>query len=177
MRGFTALIHERGPQAVKPLVDEFFRRSKEIVVQHDGIVDHFMGDAVMAFFNVPIRREDHVARAVRAAAEIHAAVPGINAALREEGLLKVGIGISTGLAYAGMVGSTSCQDYTALGETVNIASRLQGQAAPGETLADEQVYGEVQGSYPHAARRVLELKGLPEPVQAYALTELSWTSS
>ena len=151
-------------------MDEFFRRCSDIVVNHDGIVDHFMGDAVMAFFNVPIRHEDHIARAISAAVQVQLAVADINVSVGEEDLLKVGIGISTGLAYAGMVGSNDCKDYTAMGDVVNIASRLQSQAAPGEILVDDHVYQHVQSDFPNAQERLLELKGISEPVQAYSLT-------
>lgn len=169
-RGFTALMHERGPQKVRPLVDEFFRRCSEIVVSQDGIIDHFMGDAVLALFNVPIQHKDHIARAVRAASQIQAVVPHINASLKEEGLLEVGVGVTTGLAFTGVVGSDDCNDYTALGDAVNIASRLQSEAAPDEILVDEQVYQEVRDAFPDMGGRVLDLKGIKEPVRAFSLT-------
>ena len=170
LRGFTALIHERGPEAMRPLVDEFFKRCSDIVVNHDGIVDHFLGDAVMAFFNVPIWHEDHGARAISAATQIQLAVSGINVAAGEEGVLKVGIGIATGLAATGALGSNDCREYTVMGDNVNIAARLQGEAAPGEILVTEEVYHYVKSAFPNARERVLELKGISEPVQAYSLT-------
>ena len=164
------MVHQRGPEVVRPLVDEFFRRCSDIVINHDGIVDHFLGDAVMAFFDVPIRNEDHVARAVRAAAQIQSAIPDINVAAGEEDLLKVGIGIDTGFAATGALGSNDCRDYTVMGENVNIASRLQGEAAPGEILVTEAVYDYVKSAFPNARDRVLELKGIKEPVRAFLLT-------
>ena len=151
-------------------MDEFFRRCTDIVVRHDGIIDHFLGDAVLALFNVPIRHEDHIARASKAAIEIQSAVPDINASIGEEGVVQVGIGISTGMAYAGVVESNNCSDYTALGEAVNVASRLQGEAAPGEILVTGQVYESMQGDFPNAPERTFELKGIAEPVKAYSLT-------
>ena len=141
------------------------------MVSQDGIVDHFLGDAVLALFNVPIRRADHVARAVKAAAQIQTAIPEINAAIGEQDLLKVGIGITTGMAYTGIVGSDSCSDYTALGDVVNIASRLQGEAGPGETLGAEDAYEYVKEEYPSAQEQSLQLKGIAEPVRAYLLAQ------
>ena len=164
------MTHERGPEAVKPLVDEFFRRCSEIVINNDGIVDHFLGDAVMAFFNVPTLHADHVARAVSAATQIQLAVPDINVAAGEEGVLKVGIGIDTGFGATGALGSNDCRDYTVMGDVVNIAARLQGEAAPGEILATERAYQEVRTAFPNAQERVLEIKGIKEPVRAYSLT-------
>lgn len=163
-------MHERGPQAVKPMVDLFFQTCRDIVITNDGIVDHFLGDAVLAIFNVPIQRDNHVERAVRAAIAIQEVVPSINASLGEPDLLKVGIGISTGIAYTGVVGSTSCSDYTALGDAVNIASRLQSMAAPSEILLSKEAYDAVAASFPDAQERVLEIRGLPELIQAYSLT-------
>jgi len=168
LRGYTQLVHDRGPEAMRPIVDDFFRACREIVVRHDGIVDHFLGDAILALFNAPVRHEDHARRAVEAAREIQAAMPEINAAAGEEGLLQVGIGVSTGLAYTGVVGSDNCSDYTALGDTVNIASRLQGEAAGGEVLVTEEVFAELNGGT-EAEHRTLRLKGISEPVEAYLL--------
>lgn len=141
-----------------------------MVVRYDGIVDHFLGDAVLAFFNAPIRHEDHPLWAVRAALEVQLTVPEINKAFGERDLLRVGIGISTGVAYTGVVGSNNCSDYTALGDTVNIASRLQGEAGPGEILVTEAVYQRLAGAFPHAQQRTFQLKGIAEPVVAYSLT-------
>ena len=120
-RGFTALIHERGPEEITPFIDEFFRRCANIVVSHDGIIDNFRGDAVLGFFNVPVKRDDHIARAIAAATEIQQAVPDINLAKGEEQLLKIGIGITTGIALTTTVGSDSCKDYTVMGDVANIA--------------------------------------------------------
>ena len=96
-------------------------------------------------------------------------MPEINAAAGEEGLIVVGIGISTGLAYTGVVGSDNCNDYTALGDTVNIASRLQGEAAGGEVLVTSEVYEKIGGGA-GAVHRTLQLKGISEPVEAYTLS-------
>lgn len=168
-RGFTGLMRERGPQALRPVVDEFFRRSRDIVVENDGIVDHFMGDAVLALFGVPIRHADHVARAIQAAQAIQAAIPDINRTVGEEGLLNVGIGVCTGLVFTGTVGSNSCNDYTALGDAINIASRLQGEAAAGEILVMDEAFDLVRDNFPETEIRALQLKGIEDPVRAYVL--------
>ena len=149
------------------MVDELFKRCSEIVVNHDGIVDHFMGDAVMALFNVPIHREDHIAQAISAATQIQMVTSTITDPESDEHPLRVGIG--TGLAITGKVGSDSCNNYTALGDVVNVASRVQGEAAAGETIVTEEVYDAVRDAFPNAKERVLELKGIPEPVKAYLL--------
>ena len=169
-RDFTRLTHERGPEVITPVIDEFFRRCSEIVVSQDGILDNFRGDAVLAFFNVPLKREDHVARAITVATQIQQTVPEINARLGGEDLLRVGIGITTGMAYASTVGSDDCKDYTVMGDVVNIGSRLQGLAGPGEILVSEEVYEHIGYEYPDASERVLELKGIGDPVHARSLS-------
>ncbi|HAL46300.1 MAG: adenylate/guanylate cyclase domain-containing protein [SAR202 cluster bacterium] len=168
-RGFTSLIHEHGPEEITPFIDEFFKRCYNIVINHDGIMDHFRGDAILGFFNVPIRHDDHVARAVAAAAEIQAAVPEINLSKGRPDLLKIGAGITTGMALTATVGSNTCTDYTVMGDVANIASRLQGVAKPGEILVSADVYDVVAGTMPGAEKRVLELKGIDEPYEAYVL--------
>ena len=170
-RGYTILVQDLGVEKVTPLMDYFFRRCAEIVIRHDGIVDHFMGDAVMAFFNVPIHREDHTAQAVTAAQEIQEAVVKINRTQPGGDGLRVGIGIAAGMAATGAVGSNSCSDYTAMGESVNIAARLQGDAAAGEILLEEKAYSRVQGKYPGAEERILQLKNIRQPVRAYAVVK------
>ncbi len=169
-RDFTTLTHERGPEVITPLVDEFFRLSAATVVKHDGIVDHFRGDAVLAFFNVPIKHEDHVARAITAATEIQMAVPAINTKLGARDLLRVGVGITTGVGLTANLGSNECKDYTMMGDVVNIASRLQNLAGPGEILVSAEAYEHIRGAFPNARERTLEIKGINEPVQAYSLT-------
>lgn len=170
VRDYTSLTRELGVEKVAPVVEEFFRASSDLIVAHDGIVDKFLGDAVMAFFNVPLKRADHVAQAVTAATEIQLTVPSINAKLGGKMILRVGVGIATGLTLVTNLGSTSCKDYTVVGDTVNIASRLQGQAAPGEIVVTEEAYQAVQSAFPNAQRREYELKGISEPIVGYVLT-------
>ena len=86
--------------------------------------DATASSAVLAFFNLPIRRKDHITQAISAANQIQLAVPEINAKLRGDNLLRVGIGIITGMGYTAHVGSDSCKDYTMMGDVVNIGSRL-----------------------------------------------------
>ncbi|HSE87597.1 MAG TPA: adenylate/guanylate cyclase domain-containing protein, partial [Candidatus Binatia bacterium] len=121
-RGYTRLTHELGIEKVTPITEEFFKTSAEIIREHHGIVDHFLGDAIMALFNVPIKHNDHVLRAVTAAFRIQEAVDRINTEPHEGVLLGVGVGIATGTALATNMGSTNCNDYTMVGDSINIAS-------------------------------------------------------
>ncbi len=169
VRGFTDLTTMLGPMRTKEMLDEYFRDVSEILFGKDAIVDHFVGDAVMAFFNQPIRHEDHVARAVDGARDILHTIPYLNARWALAEPVGVGIGINTGFAAVGTVGSADPKDYTAIGDVVNVAARLQGQAAPGEILVAEEAYRQVAAAFPGAPRRVLELKGVKQPVTAHSL--------
>lgn len=141
------------------------------MVKHDGIIDHFRGDAVLGFFNVPIKHEDHVQRALAVAQEIQNAVPEINLKRGQEDLLKVGVGITTGWGLTATVGSNLCKDYTVMGDVANIAARLQGMAGPGEIIVTDDVFKQIGSGFPDADRQELELRGISHPVVAYTLNQ------
>ena len=168
-REYTRLTRELGIERLAPVTEEFFKASAAVVSEHHGIVDRLLGDAVMAFFNVPIKRDDHVLRAVKAAFRIQEAVSQINARLDGAFVLGVGIGIATGTALVTNMGSTRCSDYTMVGDSINIASRLQGQAAPGEVLLTEDAYNAISTAFPDAMRAEYLLKGISQPVAAHRL--------
>lgn len=137
------------------------------LLEHDAIVDKFMGDAVMAVFGAPIIRPDHGERAVAAAATIQRKAAEMFPDDWEGACLRVGI--NTGTAFVGRVGSGDVKDYTAVGDAVNVAQRLQAAAEPGETLIAERVYEQIGDTYAVAERRELSVKGRDEPVVAYVL--------
>ena len=168
-RGYTRLTHELGIEKLTPITEEFFKMSAEVIREHHGIVDHFLGDAVMALFNVPIKHDDHVLRAVNAAFRIEDAVDEINAKLEDGVRLAVGIGIATGTALATNMGSTNCNDYTMVGDSINIASRLQGKATTGEILVTDEAYKAISEAFPHAVRVEYLVKGISQPVTAHRL--------
>ena len=145
-----------------------FEGCTETLLRHDAIVDKLMGDAVMAVFGAPIVRPDHPRQAVAAAVAIQQKAAGIFPAGWEGACVR--IGINSGSAFVGQVGSGDIKDYTAVGDTVNVAQRLQTNAEPGEILVSEAVYEQVRDAYPDAERRVLTVKGRTEPVTAYAVS-------
>ena len=168
-RDYTRLTQELGIEKVAPVTEAFFKVAARIIAEHDGIVDRLLGDASMAFFNVPIKHDDHVLRAVHAALAIQNEMLQINKVLSREFVLNVGIGIATGTALASNMGSTNCNDYTMVGDSINIASRLQGEAGPGEILLTQDAYDAVRVEFPLTERREYQLKGIAQPVIAYAV--------
>ncbi|MFN0071442.1 MAG: adenylate/guanylate cyclase domain-containing protein [Chloroflexota bacterium] len=167
LSSFTELTHDLGPERTHEVVDAFLQMATYSLVRHDAFIDKYVGDAVMAFFNVPIRREDHSARAVAAAQDLLAGVPALN---ERFGLnLNAVVSIASGFARVGTLGSTDGKDYTAIGDVVNLASRLEGVAARGEIVVDDAVYQAVRDDVPGVVAESVTLKGFKEPVNAYRI--------
>jgi len=162
IRGFTSLAERLSPAEVAGRLNRFYSLATNAVFRYDGTLDKMVGDQVMAFFGAPVHRHDHPQRAVQTALEIVRRV----IAMAEEESLRVGAGIATGEAFVGNVGQGEVKDYTVLGDTVNVAARLQGAAAPGAILLTQETYSYVESQFPNAVRRELELKGKSERVVA-----------
>ena len=139
-------------------LNRFYSLASNTIFDYDGTLDKLVGDQVMAFFGAPLYTKDHPERAVQAALQI---ISGMNRLAQVEHL-HVGAGIATGEAFVGNVGEGAVTDYTVLGDTVNVAARLQGAAASGEILLTEETYAHVESRFPNAPRRELELKGKSE---------------
>jgi class 3 adenylate cyclase len=167
LSSFTELTQELGAEKTHQVVDAFLRMATDALVRHGAFIDKYVGDAVMALFNVPIRHEDHARRAIIAAMEVEAELQQVGA--RFELPLKASIGIATGHARVGRLGSDDAKDYTAIGDVVNLAARLQGKAGAGEILVDQQSYARHAGDFPEATPEQVLLKGFREPVTAYRL--------
>ena len=173
LRGYTTLAQATEAEKVVGMLHEFYDACASAVWERDGIVNKFIGDAVLAIFNFPIVRGDHVRQAVLAGMELQ------RRCLKKEQLLVinadgearpvgVGIGIHTGYASIGEVG-TAYKDFTIVGSMVNLASRIQGTAKPGEVLVTEEVYAQVADLCPEAESHTYNLKGITTPVKAYLL--------
>jgi adenylate cyclase len=164
---FTEMTHELGPERTHEVVDAFLQMATQALVEYDAFIDKYVGDAVMAFFNAPIRRADHAACAVGATEAILAGLPPLRE--RFGRALNISVGIASGWARVGRLGSQDGRDYTAIGDVVNLAARLQGAARAGEILVDQGVYDSVVERYPHVEEESLSLKGFGEPTAGYRL--------
>ncbi len=162
MRGFTSLAEQLPPAEVASRLNRFYSLASNTIFDYDGTLDKLVGDQVMAFFGAPLYTKDHPERAVQAALQIINGMSG----LAQIEHLHLGAGIATGEAFVGNVGEGTVTDYTLLGDTVNVAARLQEAAASGEILVTEETYAHVGARFPNASRRELELKGKSEPVRA-----------
>ena len=166
IRGFTAMAERLAPAELADRLNRFYRLAANIVFHYDGTLDKLVGDQVMAFFGAPVHAHDHPQRAVQSALEI---VKGVRELGEDQGL-HVGAGIATGEAFVGNVGHGETRDYTVLGDTVNVAARLQSAAAAGEILVTQETYAYVDSRFPDAPQRQLDLKGKSEPVAARVIT-------
>lgn len=164
---FTTMTNQLGAMETSSVVDEFLRLASKTITSHGGFIDKFIGDAVMAFFNVPIKRQDHALAAVAAAVELQRQLPELSATLKRP--VQASVGIATGYARVGRVGSDDIKDYTAIGAAVNEAARLQAHARTTEILVSRGVYDSVMPGYPGVLPESLALKGFPQPSTAYRL--------
>ena len=167
LSSFTELTHDLGAERTHEIVDAFLRMATDVLVQHGAFIDKYIGDAVMALFNVPIRSKDHARHAILAGTALGSTLQNLGARF---GLaLQASVGIATGYARVGRLGSEDNKDYTAIGDVVNLAARLQGKAGAGEILIGEESYVKHSAAFPEARSEILVLKGFREPVTAYRL--------
>jgi adenylate cyclase len=169
--GFTTLAEGRDPGEVVSLMNECFEQLTGVIQAEGGTVDKFIGDAVMAFWNAPVAQPDHAARALRAARELLAAVARVNGSWASRGLPSLGmrVGVATGPAVVGNVGSHTKFNYTVMGDTVNLASRVEGAAKVYGTnsLITEATAAAAGGAVPLRELDWLRVKGRGEPVTVF----------
>ncbi|HXH84556.1 MAG TPA: adenylate/guanylate cyclase domain-containing protein, partial [Candidatus Tectomicrobia bacterium] len=170
--GFTGLARAMDPEELHAVMDGCFEHLLAGVHQYEGTVNQFTGDGVMALFGAPIAHEDHAVRAVAAALAVQARLRDYAARLRRERGIEfaVRIGINTGPVVVGKIGDDLRMDYTAQGETVNLAARLQQAAPPGGVLISEATHRLVAGYFVTQDEGVLPLKGIEQPVARFLVT-------
>jgi adenylate cyclase len=173
IRGFTAIAESMGPDAIARLLSEYFTEMVEVIFEHGGTLDKFIGDAIMALWGAPIAHADDPDRALHAAIAMQRAIEDLNrswaAAGRPE--IGVGIGINYGEVFAGNIGSHRRLEYTVLGDAVNVASRLCAEAGPGEILVTEPLLGVVRNHVETEFLPELALKGKAQVVQVYRVKQ------
>jgi len=172
LRGYTGLSQSHSAGAVSALLDAFYDECAEAIWEHDGLLNKTMGDAVMAVFNFPIRRDDHPAQAVRAARELQDRWRRRRDALADSigvdrETMGVGVGIDAGRLSFGEFGRTH-QDLTAIGTVVNTASRAQSAAAADEILVTQAVHDRALFELKESRAQDYRLKGFDEPMRLWA---------
>jgi len=170
LRGYTQLSAAAQSSDVVDMLHGFYDECAAAIWRRDGIVNKFIGDAVLAIFNFPIMRDDHVRQAVDAALEIRRKCSQEKKLLvgTDGAAVGVGIGIHTGMASIGEVG-TAYKDFTIIGPVVNTASRIQGAAGSGEILVSNEAYQSVAADFPDSQSRNCQLKGVEQPLTVQVL--------
>ncbi|MFH1807909.1 MAG: adenylate/guanylate cyclase domain-containing protein [Pseudomonadota bacterium] len=167
LSSFTAFAERHPPSRVADLLNAYLARMTEVVFQHRGTVDKYIGDAVMALFGAPFPGDNDAERAVACALAMRSAFNAVIAERPPAERLRLRIGLNTGPVVAGLIGSRMRLEYTALGDAVNVAARLEEAAEPGQILIGPRTMELVQGQFLIQPRGAIPLKGKAEPVEAF----------
>ncbi|HVN71866.1 MAG TPA: adenylate/guanylate cyclase domain-containing protein, partial [Desulfomonilia bacterium] len=165
--GFTAISDKMDPEEVTDLMNECFRTMEACIEEHGGTIDKFMGDCMMVLFGAPKALEDAPHRAIETALEMSESLQRFNMDKRLPVPLSFHIGINTGPVVAGMVGGEKKQDFTVMGDTVNLASRMEGAAEAGTVLVSESTFRLTEGYFDFEVMGPIAVKGKEQPVHAY----------
>jgi len=173
IRGFTTLSEQLPPEELVPQLNEYLTRMTQIVFDHQGTLDKYIGDAIMAIFGAPLTQEDHSYRACSTALDMAKTLDALKKEWKAQGkpVLNIGIGINTGLMMVGNMGSERRFDYTVLGDNVNLASRLEGLTKKyGVTIVvSETTWEAARGRLVGRELDVVRVKGKQNPVAIYEL--------
>jgi adenylate cyclase len=173
IRNFTSMAEQLGPDAIAALLTDYFTDMVEVIFEHGGTLDKFIGDALMALWGAPIVHEDDPKRALRAAIAMQRAAETLNArwALARRPRIGVGIGINYGEVFVGNIGSHRRLEYTVIGDPVNVAQRLSSLAGPGEILLSEAFLTAVREPIDVEHLPAMALRGKAKVVEVYRLSK------
>ena len=172
IRGFTSFGELVQPEGLVSVLNRYLALAADALLNEEGTVDKFLGDAVMAWFNAPVPQPDHTLRAVRAALTIHKQVDKLHKELHPEVRLKFGIGIHVGEAVLGLIGTEKRLDYTAIGDSVNTAKRIQENASGGQILISHAAYMQVKDQIIVEGAIPIQAKGKRDPIIVYEVVGL-----
>jgi adenylate cyclase len=169
IRGFTSLSEKMEPEDVLKNLNEYLELCTKAIFQYEGTLDKFIGDGAVSIFGAPLAQEDHAERAVRAALEIRDQAEELAENLRDKygKPIYFGIGINSGPAVIGNIGSQDRHDFTAIGDTVNLAAWLEANAKPGQILISKETYERVKDIFECTACEPIIVKGKEKLVEVY----------
>jgi class 3 adenylate cyclase/PAS domain-containing protein len=174
IRGYTSFSEGKDPEYIIKVLNEYFNEAVEIVLQHRGYIDKFIGDCIMAAFGVPLQSEEQDAiSAVSCALEIQKRVDSAKRKFftGEASRLRIGIGMNSGPLVAGNLGGAKRMNYTVIGDTVNIAARLEGVAGPGEVIITQKTRDFIGDHFVVNKRKAVSVKGKAKPISIYAVKD------
>lgn len=172
IRGFTTMSEATSPEKIVEMLNVHFSHMADIILKRNGTIDKYIGDAIMAFWGAPVKMQDHAEQAVLAAREMIAAIADVNEALKSKGFeheVKIGVGINTGIATIGEIGSEKKKNYTIVGDTVNLASRLESITKEYNcpVVFSEYTYEKIKNTIYCRLLGNVKVKGREQPVTIY----------
>ncbi|MBN1652206.1 MAG: FHA domain-containing protein [Deltaproteobacteria bacterium] len=173
IRGFTSMSEKSSAQDIVTMLNEYFELMVEVIFKYEGTLDKFVGDEIMALFGAPVTHPDDAYRAVKVAVEQMRVLDEFNRTRVSEGEapVKIGIGINSGDVVAGYLGSSRALEYTVIGDTVNIASRLCSCANAGEIIISKNTYEHVKDYFKVEELPPTQVKGIAKPLKIYRVIE------
>ncbi len=172
LEGFTAMSEHTEPEVLLSILNSYHDLVVNVILQHNGTIDKFLGDGVMALYNTPLLQADHALYAVQTAVKIREALATFHQKLPPEHRLEINFGIHTGQAVVGNVGTNKIMDFTAVGDTVNLASRLQGLSQNSQILISNATYDYVIAHINARPMGEMHVKNRSEAVMTYEVLEL-----
>jgi adenylate cyclase len=171
LRGFTSMSETRDAEEVVRVLNRYLERMSRVILRYDGMIDEFIGDAILAVFGVPEKKEDDPARAVACALSMQNALRELNDEMMAEGYpaLEMGIGVNTGTVIAGNIGSEVRTKYGIMGAVVNRAARIESNTVGGEVLIGEETHRLVHDVVTADPPRSVMMKGLKSPLVYYSV--------
>ncbi|RPI48694.1 MAG: adenylate/guanylate cyclase domain-containing response regulator, partial [Chloroflexi bacterium] len=169
LRGYTALAEALSPEQLVEVLNGHLTAAAQAILVYEGTISQYAGDLVMAIFNAPLPQPDHALRALRAAWALREAMAAYHAALPAYLRMEFGMGIASGEALVGNIGAMELLHYTAVGDTVNLAQRLEELAGGGEILLTENCFRAVAAEVEVTARGATAIRGRSEPVSIFSL--------
>jgi adenylate cyclase len=169
IRGFTSMSESRAPEEIVRMLNEYFELMVDVIFKYEGTLDKFVGDEVIALFGAPVPMRNAEVKAVQCALDMMRVLSEWNRTRAAEGQneITVGIGINTGLVVTGAIGSSRALQYTAIGDAVNVASRLCGAAQPGQIILSEATFRKVQSDVAAVPLPPVRLKGKADELRVY----------
>lgn len=173
IRGFTTVSERWEPEFLIEILNKHLSVAASAINEYEGLIDKYDGDTVMALFNSPLNpQQDHAERAVRTALKIHQNMAALHQTIPDSQRLRFGIGVHSGAAVVGNVGSPLRKDYSAIGDAVNVSKRLQELAAGGQILITQDTYCQVEDLVLVSSQDTVQVKGRQGPVPIYQLDGL-----
>jgi len=174
LRGFTSLSETSDPEDMVRLLNRYLERMSKVIMEYDGMIDEFIGDAILTVFGVPEKHETDPLRAVACGLAMQNALTELNdeLVLEEQPILEMGIGINTGSVIVGNIGSEMRTKYGIVGTTINIASRIESNTIGGQVLVGESTYNFVKEKVSVDPPQTIIMKGLKKPLVIYSVNEI-----